>query len=178
MNVKKPDLYSDEVYCACASHLTKSYNTQVKLTINIAAMFPELLAAPLPLMISSDRRSVTVLISLPMLRTLREKTTLAVTSRGRFGTEDAVSSSSRRRSVPRSLSSSESIMMQALRLEELQRAKEEKRSKPLIASATGYTYTTSLIRGHRQGSSLVPDYTHSVFILRLALRDLWRNQNK
>ncbi|KAF4099038.1 hypothetical protein G5714_021068 [Onychostoma macrolepis] len=65
-------------------------------------------------------------------RTLREKTTLAVTSRGRFGTEDekaAVSSSSRRRSVPRSLASSESIMVQALRLEELQRAKEEKRQR-------------------------------------------------
>ncbi len=40
---EKPDLHSDEVYWACASHLTKSYNTQVKLTRNIAAMFPVLL---------------------------------------------------------------------------------------------------------------------------------------
>ncbi|XP_043090282.1 uncharacterized protein KIAA2026-like isoform X2 [Puntigrus tetrazona] len=65
-------------------------------------------------------------------RTLREKTSLAVTSRGRFGTEDekaAVGSSSRRRSVPRSLASSESVMVQALRLEELQRAKDEKRQR-------------------------------------------------
>ncbi|XP_073680976.1 uncharacterized bromodomain-containing protein 10-like [Garra rufa] len=72
-------------------------------------------------------------------RSLREKTTLAVTSRGRFGTEDEkapVGSSSRRRSVPRNLASitvggSESIMVQALRLEELQRAKEEKRQREL-----------------------------------------------
>ncbi|KAL0150304.1 hypothetical protein M9458_054412 [Cirrhinus mrigala] len=72
-------------------------------------------------------------------RTLREKTTLAVTSRGRFGTEDEkapVGSSSRRRSVPRNLASitvggSESIMVQALRLEELQRAKDEKRQREL-----------------------------------------------
>lgn len=68
-------------------------------------------------------------------RTLREKTTLAVTSRGRFGTEDEkapVGTSSRRRLVPRNLATitvggSESIMVQALRLEELQRAKDEKR---------------------------------------------------
>lgn len=68
-------------------------------------------------------------------RTLREKTTLAVTSGGRFGTEDEkapAGTSSRRRSVPRNLAAitvggSESIMVQALRLEELQRAKEEKR---------------------------------------------------
>lgn len=69
------------------------------------------------------------------IRTLREKTTLAVTSRGRFGTEDEkapVGTSSRRRLVPRNLATitvggSESIMVQALRLEELQRAKDEKR---------------------------------------------------
>ncbi|XP_051536856.1 uncharacterized protein KIAA2026-like isoform X2 [Myxocyprinus asiaticus] len=71
------------------------------------------------------------------LRTLREKTILAVTSRGRFGTEDEkglVGTSSRRRSVPRNLAAitlggSESIMVQALRLEELQRAKEERRQR-------------------------------------------------
>ncbi|XP_051960866.1 uncharacterized protein KIAA2026-like [Xyrauchen texanus] len=70
-------------------------------------------------------------------RTLREKTTLAVTSRGRFGTEDEkgpVGTSSRRRSVPRNLAAitvggSETIMVQALRLEELQRAKEERRQR-------------------------------------------------
>ncbi|XP_026108986.1 uncharacterized protein KIAA2026-like [Carassius auratus] len=67
-------------------------------------------------------------------RTLREKTTLAVTSRGRFGTEDektTLGSSSRRRWVPRSITGggSESIMVQALRLEELQRAKDEKRQR-------------------------------------------------
>lgn len=72
-------------------------------------------------------------------RTLREKTTLAVTSGGRFGTEDEkapAGTSSRRRSVPRNLAAitvggSESIMVQALRLEELQRAKEEKRQREL-----------------------------------------------
>lgn len=67
-------------------------------------------------------------------RTLREKTTLAVTSRGRFGAEDekaALGSSSRRRWVPRSITGggSESVMVQALRLEELQRAKDEKRQR-------------------------------------------------
>uniref|UniRef100_A0A672KCL5 Bromo domain-containing protein n=1 Tax=Sinocyclocheilus grahami TaxID=75366 RepID=A0A672KCL5_SINGR len=67
-------------------------------------------------------------------RSLREKTTLAVTSGGRFGTEDekaALGSSSRRRSVPRSImgGGSESIMVQALRLEELQRTKDEKRQR-------------------------------------------------
>lgn len=58
-----------------------------------------------------------------------------MTSRGRFGTEDEKAlggTSTRRRSVPRSLAAisvggSESIMLQALRLEEQQRAKEEKR---------------------------------------------------
>uniref|UniRef100_A0A3B4CAJ5 Bromo domain-containing protein n=1 Tax=Pygocentrus nattereri TaxID=42514 RepID=A0A3B4CAJ5_PYGNA len=68
-------------------------------------------------------------------RTLREKTTLAVTSGGRFGTEDEkgpAGTSTRRRSVPRNLAAitvggCESIMVQALRLEEQQRAKEEKR---------------------------------------------------
>lgn len=68
-------------------------------------------------------------------RTLREKTALVVTSKGRFGTEDEkapVGTSTRRRSVPRNLAAisvggSESIMVQALRLEEQQRAKEEKR---------------------------------------------------
>lgn len=68
-------------------------------------------------------------------RTLREKTTLAVTSKGRLGTEDErgpVGTSARRRTVPRSLATitvggNESIMIQALRLEEQQRVKEEKR---------------------------------------------------
>ncbi|KAI7796255.1 hypothetical protein IRJ41_020464, partial [Triplophysa rosa] len=72
-------------------------------------------------------------------RTLREKTTLAVTSGGRFGTEDEkapAGTSSRRRSVPRNLAAitvggSESILVQALRLEELQRAKDEKRQREL-----------------------------------------------
>ncbi|XP_041754971.1 uncharacterized protein KIAA2026 [Coregonus clupeaformis] len=72
-------------------------------------------------------------------RTLREKTTLAVTSKGRLGTEDErgpVGTSTRRRSVPRSLATitvggNESIMIQALRLEEQQRAKEEKRQREL-----------------------------------------------
>ncbi|KAI1904807.1 hypothetical protein AGOR_G00009480 [Albula goreensis] len=70
-------------------------------------------------------------------RTLREKTSLAVTSKGRFGMEDEKgigSTSTRRRSMPRNLSNltmgaSESIMVQALRLEEQQRAKEEKRQR-------------------------------------------------
>lgn len=68
-------------------------------------------------------------------RTLREKTTLAVTSKGRFGTEEEKGpgvSSTRRRSTPRNLTpvavgANESVMVQALRLEEQQRAKEEKR---------------------------------------------------
>ncbi|CAM4663769.1 unnamed protein product [Leuciscus chuanchicus] len=72
-------------------------------------------------------------------RTLREKTTLAVTSRGRFGTEDEkapVGTSSRRRLVPRNLAAitvggSESIMVQAMRLEELQRVKDQKRQREL-----------------------------------------------
>lgn len=66
---------------------------------------------------------------------LREKTTLAVTSKGRFGAEDERSSggtSTRRRLAPRSLATitvggHESVMVQALRLEEQQRAKDEKR---------------------------------------------------
>ncbi|XP_035247314.1 uncharacterized protein KIAA2026 [Anguilla anguilla] len=70
-------------------------------------------------------------------RTLREKTSLAVTSKGRFGIEEEKgigSTSTRRRSMPRNLSNltmgaSESIMVQALRLEEQQRAKEEKRQR-------------------------------------------------
>uniref|UniRef100_A0A8C7N419 Bromodomain containing 10 n=1 Tax=Oncorhynchus kisutch TaxID=8019 RepID=A0A8C7N419_ONCKI len=72
-------------------------------------------------------------------RALREKTTLAVTSKGGFGTEDErgpVGTSTRRRSVPRSLATitvggNESIMVQALRLEEQQKAKEEKRQREL-----------------------------------------------
>ncbi|XP_064833483.1 uncharacterized bromodomain-containing protein 10-like [Oncorhynchus masou masou] len=72
-------------------------------------------------------------------RTLREKTTLAVTSKGRLGTEDErgpVGTSTRRRTVPRSLATitvggNESIMVQALRLEEQQRVKEEKRQREL-----------------------------------------------
>ncbi|XP_056146401.1 uncharacterized protein KIAA2026 [Lampris incognitus] len=72
-------------------------------------------------------------------RVLREKTTLAVTSKGRFGVEEERSSggtSTRRRSAPRSLSTitvggHESIMVQTLRLEEQQRAKEERRQREL-----------------------------------------------
>ncbi|XP_076020019.1 putative bromodomain-containing protein 10 [Genypterus blacodes] len=71
-------------------------------------------------------------------RTLREKTTLAVTSKGRFGAEEERSSggtSTRRRSAPRSLvitvGGHESVMVQTLRLEEQQRAKEEKRQREL-----------------------------------------------
>uniref|UniRef100_A0A4W5M733 Bromo domain-containing protein n=1 Tax=Hucho hucho TaxID=62062 RepID=A0A4W5M733_9TELE len=72
-------------------------------------------------------------------RTLREKTTLAVTSKGRLGTVDErgpVGTSTRRRTVPRSLATitvggNESIIVQALRLEEQQRVKEEKRQREL-----------------------------------------------
>uniref|UniRef100_UPI0037E9199C uncharacterized bromodomain-containing protein 10 n=1 Tax=Semicossyphus pulcher TaxID=241346 RepID=UPI0037E9199C len=72
-------------------------------------------------------------------RTLREKTTLAVTSKGRFGAEEERSSggtSTRRRLAPRSLATitvggHESIMVQALRLEEQQRVKDEKRQREL-----------------------------------------------
>ncbi|XP_067839737.1 uncharacterized bromodomain-containing protein 10 [Heptranchias perlo] len=68
-------------------------------------------------------------------RPLREKTTIAVTSKGRYGLEEergAVCTSTRRRSMPRSLGGmstgvTESIMIQALRQEEQQRAREEKR---------------------------------------------------
>jgi len=68
---------------------------------------------------------------------LREKTTLAVTSQGRFGAEEERNgagggTSTRRRSAPRSLTTAtvggqESVMVQVLRQEEVQRAKEEKR---------------------------------------------------
>ncbi|XP_044190377.1 uncharacterized protein KIAA2026 [Thunnus albacares] len=72
-------------------------------------------------------------------RTLREKTTLAVTSKGRFGVEEERGSggtSTRRRLAPRSLATitvggHESIMVQTLRLEEQQRVKEEKRQREL-----------------------------------------------
>ncbi|XP_037121907.1 uncharacterized protein KIAA2026 [Syngnathus acus] len=72
-------------------------------------------------------------------RTLREKTTLAVTSKGRFGTEEERApggTSTRRRSSSRSLTTitvggHESVMVQALRMEEQQRAKEEKRQREL-----------------------------------------------
>ncbi|KAL6096882.1 brd10 [Pungitius sinensis] len=72
-------------------------------------------------------------------RTLREKTTLTVTSKGRFGAEEERGSggtSTRRRLAPRSLTTiivggHESVMVQALRLEEQQRAKEEKRQREL-----------------------------------------------
>uniref|UniRef100_A0A8C2YXI8 Bromo domain-containing protein n=1 Tax=Cyclopterus lumpus TaxID=8103 RepID=A0A8C2YXI8_CYCLU len=72
-------------------------------------------------------------------RTLREKTTLTVTSKGHFGAEDervSGGTSTRRRLAPRSLATitvggHESIMVQALRLEEQQRAKEEKRQREL-----------------------------------------------
>ncbi|XP_070781122.1 uncharacterized bromodomain-containing protein 10 [Enoplosus armatus] len=72
-------------------------------------------------------------------RTLREKTTLAVTSKGRFGAEEERGSggtSTRRRLAPRSLATitvggHESIMVQTLRMEEQQRAKDEKRQREL-----------------------------------------------
>ncbi|KAM9306553.1 putative bromodomain-containing protein 10 [Pholidichthys leucotaenia] len=72
-------------------------------------------------------------------RTLREKTTLSVTSKGHFGAEEergSVGTSTRRRLAPRSLATitvggHESVMVQALRLEEQQRAKEEKRQREL-----------------------------------------------
>ncbi|KAM9794410.1 putative bromodomain-containing protein 10 isoform 1-T2 [Syngnathus typhle] len=72
-------------------------------------------------------------------RTLREKTTLAVTSKGRFGPEEERApggTSTRRRSSSRSLTTitvggHESVMVQALRMEEQQRAKEEKRQREL-----------------------------------------------
>ncbi|KAM3600249.1 uncharacterized protein V6R79_020016 [Siganus canaliculatus] len=72
-------------------------------------------------------------------RTLREKTTLAVTSKGRFGAEEERASggtSTRRRLAPRSLTTMtvvghESVMVQALRQEEQQRAKDEKRQREL-----------------------------------------------
>uniref|UniRef100_A0A8C5DQD2 Bromo domain-containing protein n=1 Tax=Gouania willdenowi TaxID=441366 RepID=A0A8C5DQD2_GOUWI len=72
-------------------------------------------------------------------RTLREKTTLAVTSKGHFGAEEDRGSggtSLRRRLAPRSIATltvggHESIMVQALRLEEQQRAKEEKKQREL-----------------------------------------------
>ncbi|CAM5114953.1 unnamed protein product [Eretmochelys imbricata] len=68
-------------------------------------------------------------------RHLREKTTIAVTSKGYYGLEDekgTACTSTRRRSTPRSLAGLatgifESIMVQVLRQEEQQRAKEEKR---------------------------------------------------
>ncbi|XP_006881420.1 PREDICTED: uncharacterized protein KIAA2026 homolog, partial [Elephantulus edwardii] len=68
-------------------------------------------------------------------RNLREKTTIAVTSRGYYGLEDekgTACTSTRRRSTPRSLAGLtsgvfESIMVQVLRQEEQLRAKEEKR---------------------------------------------------
>ncbi|XP_069776908.1 uncharacterized bromodomain-containing protein 10 [Narcine bancroftii] len=64
-------------------------------------------------------------------RPLREKTTIAVTSKGRYGLEEE-RGATRRRSMPRSLGGmstgvTESIMIQALRQEEQQRAREEKR---------------------------------------------------
>uniref|UniRef100_UPI00398F469F uncharacterized bromodomain-containing protein 10 n=1 Tax=Pristiophorus japonicus TaxID=55135 RepID=UPI00398F469F len=68
-------------------------------------------------------------------RPLREKTSITVTSKGCYGLEEergAVCTSTRRRSMPRSLGGlstgvTESIMIQALRNEEQQRAREEKR---------------------------------------------------
>ncbi|XP_054612396.1 uncharacterized protein KIAA2026 [Dunckerocampus dactyliophorus] len=72
-------------------------------------------------------------------RTLREKTTLAVTSKGRFGAEEERGpggTSTRRRLSSRSLATitvggHESVMVQALRMEEQQRAKEERRQREL-----------------------------------------------
>ncbi|XP_074388352.1 putative bromodomain-containing protein 10 isoform X3 [Zonotrichia albicollis] len=70
-------------------------------------------------------------------RHLREKTSLAVTSRGCYGQEDektTASISTRRRSTPRNLVGLstgvfESVMVQVLRQEEQLRAKEEKRQR-------------------------------------------------
>ncbi|RVE65834.1 hypothetical protein OJAV_G00120360 [Oryzias javanicus] len=78
-------------------------------------------------------------------RPLREKTTLAVTSKGRFGNDEergSGSSSTRRRLAPRSLATitvggHESVMVQTLRLEEQQRAKEEKRQRELEKKEAG-----------------------------------------
>ncbi|XP_061783443.1 uncharacterized bromodomain-containing protein 10 [Nerophis lumbriciformis] len=72
-------------------------------------------------------------------RTLREKTTLAVTSGGRFGAGEERApggTSTRRRLSSRSLATvtvggHESFMVQALRLEEQQKAKEERRQREL-----------------------------------------------
>uniref|UniRef100_A0A3B4A9L1 Bromo domain-containing protein n=1 Tax=Periophthalmus magnuspinnatus TaxID=409849 RepID=A0A3B4A9L1_9GOBI len=70
-------------------------------------------------------------------RKLREKTTLVVTSKGRFGVgEEPPSSSSTRRRHTRSIKTltvggHESIMVQTLRVEEQQRAREEKKWREL-----------------------------------------------
>uniref|UniRef100_A0A8C6SHR0 Bromo domain-containing protein n=1 Tax=Neogobius melanostomus TaxID=47308 RepID=A0A8C6SHR0_9GOBI len=69
-------------------------------------------------------------------RKLREKTTLAVTSKGRFavGEECISTSSTRRRQTSRCLKTltvGESIMVQTLRVEEQHKAKEEKRRREL-----------------------------------------------
>lgn len=68
-------------------------------------------------------------------RALREKTSLAVTSKGRFGVEEERGSggtSTRRRQASRYLATltgggHESVMVRTLRQEEQQRVKEEKR---------------------------------------------------
>ncbi|KAK5616803.1 hypothetical protein CRENBAI_020492 [Crenichthys baileyi] len=72
-------------------------------------------------------------------RVLREKTSLAVTSKGRFGAEEERGSggtSTRRRQASRYLATitgggHESVMVRTLRLEEQQRVKEEKRQREL-----------------------------------------------
>uniref|UniRef100_A0A3P9PGT7 Bromo domain-containing protein n=1 Tax=Poecilia reticulata TaxID=8081 RepID=A0A3P9PGT7_POERE len=72
-------------------------------------------------------------------RVLREKTSLAVTSQGRFGAEEERGSggtSTRRRQVSRYLATitgggHESVMVRTLRQEEQQRVKEEKRQREL-----------------------------------------------
>ncbi|XP_077593778.1 putative bromodomain-containing protein 10 [Stigmatopora nigra] len=72
-------------------------------------------------------------------RSLREKTTLAETSKGRFGSEEERTqggTSTRRRMSSRSLATitvggHESLMVHTLRMEEQQRAKEEKRQRDL-----------------------------------------------
>ncbi|XP_061703661.1 uncharacterized protein KIAA2026 isoform X2 [Syngnathoides biaculeatus] len=72
-------------------------------------------------------------------RTLREKTTLAVTSKGRFGVDDERAqgvTSTRRRLSSRNMATiaiggQESVMVQALRMEEQHRAKEEKKQREL-----------------------------------------------
>ncbi|KAM6986374.1 putative bromodomain-containing protein 10 [Aplochiton taeniatus] len=104
-------------------------------------------------------------------RTLREKTTLAVTSKGRFGAEEERGSggtSTRRRSAPRSLATitvggHESVMVQALRLEEQQRAKEERRQRELDKKEAEETSAKEVEEWER--SLLTQAFPHTISIL-------------